>query len=208
MSTYPDQDEILGCADHEIPRWIDKRFLRADPFAFSHSSGNLFGEFVHESADAFEVDPNGIFCVGSGAVGLSLSPNKIRTNQLKRFDKDSDIDLAIISSFHFEQSWRDLRIAGHKAYGSIPSKNLLARLDHQRARMFDGAIVANRLLSRLSFGPSWLAAHKRLQLDWTDRIGLSGKGGINLWIYRDYWSVRSYVADGIMKCTRRIESES
>ncbi|MGG5259209.1 hypothetical protein [Phycicoccus avicenniae] len=175
-----------------------------DPYAFDSTAGNLFSEFVHDAAQAFEVDPNGIYCIGSGAVGLSCNPRNVRDGHLKAFASTSDLDIAVISQFHFDQAWRDLRVLAHTAYTPSASKTLRDKLDHQRSRLFDGAIVANKLMSRLTFGPQWGLHRRRLQLEWRDRLGLSGT--VNLWVYRDYWSVRSYVAEGIEKCVEKLRS--
>jgi hypothetical protein len=201
-SLYPSESDLLEVK--ELPTWIDRNFLRMDPYAFDSAVGNLFPEFVHDAAQAFEVDPNGIYCIGSGAIGLSCNPNNVREGHLKVFGDGSDLDVAVISQFHFDQAWRDLRVLAHTAYTPSTSKILRGKLDHQRSRLFDGAIIANKLMTRLTFGPGWSPHRLRLQLEWRDRLGLSGK--VNLWIYRDYWSVRSYVAEGIQKCVEKLRS--
>ncbi|NEA37473.1 hypothetical protein [Streptomyces sp. SID13031] len=175
-----------------------------DPYAFDSPAGNLFPEFVHDAAQGFGVDPNGIYCIGSGAIGLSCNPNNVQEGHLKAFGAGSDLDVAVISQFHFDQAWRDLRVLAHTAYTPPSSKKLRQKLDHQRSRLFDGAIVANKLMDRLTFGPHWSPHRIRLQLEWRDRLALSSK--MNLWIYRDYWSVRSYVAEGMQKCVERLRS--
>lgn len=199
---YPSESDLLSAV--ELPTWIDRNFLRIDPYAFDLASGNLFAEFVHDAAHAFEVDPNGIFCIGSGAIGLSCNPRNVRNGGLKKFGADSDLDIAVVSQFHFDQSWRDLRVLAHTAYTPSTSKTLRERLDHQRERLFDGAIVADKLMSRLTLGPRWNPHRIRLQLEWRDRLAIRGE--VHLWIYRDYWSVRSYVAEGIQKCVQRLRS--
>lgn len=210
MDLYPVQAEVEALENAEIPHWIDRRFLRPDPLAFASNAGpeNYFADFAHECSLSFNIDPNGIYCIGSGAVGLSFSPRKIVGARLKVFNKmDSDIDLALISPHHFETAWRDLRTIAHSTYGEKPSAKLRKKLDHQRRRLFDGAILANELMSSISFGPEWSTNHRRISLDWSDKLQLE-KGGVNIWIYKDYWSVRSYVADGIVSCIKKIRSTS
>jgi|SRR5579884_846990 len=53
-----------------------------------------------------DVDPACLTVVGSAAVGCSLNPTK----NLKAFDSDSDVDVAVISSYHFTIAWRYLRL--------------------------------------------------------------------------------------------------
>ncbi|MGJ8720844.1 MAG: hypothetical protein ACSHW9_03260 [Salinibacterium amurskyense] len=197
---YPNAADLQNIEN--LPVWIDRHFLRNDPYAFNLTSENFFPEFVAECVREYDVDSNSVYCIGSGATGLSFNPLKMNGSDLKTFDNGSDLDIAIISPFLFETAWRDLRTAVHPAYAS-PSGNLQKKISHQRSRMFDGAIVANKLLSHLSFGSKWLTSRQRMQIVWREKLDI--QGDINMWIYRDYWSVRSYAAEGIQKCMDRMK---
>jgi len=186
--------------------WIDRHFLRADPFAFA---GTEFEEFRHLVASRFGVDPNGIYCVGSGAVGLSISPGKMIDQDLKVFDstspdKDirSDLDIALISEIHFETAWRELRDAVAPSVSFIP-KDLRDVQNQQRNRFFDGAIIANKLLGSLSFGSDWLTQSIGIS-EWVT-VNFNREVTINFWIYRDYWSLRNYVSKGIIECGSKMK---
>lgn len=135
---YPGNDDILLAGDLLV--WIDSNFLRSDPFAFQHAE---WTEIRVDIAQKLDVEANGVFVIGSGAVGLSLNPRKMTGELLKVFDEGSDIDLAVISRNHFDQAWRDLKIASHPTLSEI-DEALLERLRHQRKRLFDGAIVAKQ----------------------------------------------------------------
>lgn len=197
---YPTQADIQRA--EPLLAWIDREFLRSDPFAFV---GSEFREFVNATVDEFDVDPNGIYCIGSGAIGLSLNPGKMIGADLKEFSTStdpkvrSDLDIAIISQTHFELAWRDLRLATQPT--AAPADDvILEYMGLQRKRLFDGAIVANKLLPALSFGSDWISASTRL----SERVVkmLDREIDINYWIYRDYWSVRNYVARGVVECRR------
>ena len=56
-------------------------------------------------ATRLEVDPHNMVMTGSAAVGFSLNPHK----NLRPFGEHSDIDLAVISQYHFDLAWRWLR---------------------------------------------------------------------------------------------------
>jgi hypothetical protein len=90
--TYPTQADVLTAKP--LLDWIDENFLRPDPFAFRDVSFRPVVALIRRELD---VEPNGIYCVGSGAVGYSMSPKKVRPTGLKPFDESSDLDLAIIS---------------------------------------------------------------------------------------------------------------
>jgi hypothetical protein len=194
---YPTQQDLLG-AD-PLLEWIDRHFLRNDPYAFQ-SSG--FKDFALVCASALGVDPNGIYCLGSGAVGLSLNPNKMTGSTLKTFDASSDLDIALISEVHFEQAWRDLRSKSHPAAVGELEHDLADAMSHQRKRFFDGAILTNKLLPHLEFGNVWVS--QLVRVSEMAAIALDREVDVNCWIYRDYWSVRSYVATGVMKCKEKV----
>lgn len=194
--TYPSEDDVLRC--DPVLTWIDDKYLRNDPYAFKdvadgfHSTASLI-------AQEFDVDRNGIFCIGSGAIGLSLNPANSTDGKLKRFDNESDLDLAIISEVHFEAAWRDLRRASQPTV-EFMEQVVQENIQWQRKRFFDGAILAEKLLPALSFGPEWSIALIRCE-EHICRL-LEREVSIGLWIYRDYWSLRNYVSDGLMKCRR------
>lgn len=194
---YPTQDDLLQA--EPLDEWIDEHFLRSDPAAFG--SGG-FRPVVAQVARLLDVDANGIYCVGSGAIGVSINPGKSGHGALKKFDADSDIDLAIISEVHFEAAWRDLRRAASPLLRSEMENELEEALDWQRKRFFDGIILANKVLPYLSFGPAWLPAIARVEEDIA--LLLDRSVPLNVWIFRDYWSLRTYVTKGALLCRERV----
>jgi hypothetical protein len=196
---YPTQSDVL--AADPVLSWIDRCFLRHDPFAFQ---GHDFTEIVQLVTETLDVDANGIFCIGSGAVGLSLSPGKVSGTDLKPFDDASDLDIAIISEVHFETAWRDLRRAGQPTTLSEMERGFKDALAWQKKRFFDGAIVAHKVLPYLSFGAEWAASLVRL----SERTAslLDREVVVNVWIFRDYWSLRNYVARGLVECRKKVST--
>ncbi|GAA1110341.1 hypothetical protein [Nocardiopsis metallicus] len=193
---YPSEDEILRC--DSVLTWIDDNFLRNDPYSFKDTPDG-FRSTAALIANSLEVDRNGIFCIGSGAIGLSLNPSKAKFGKLKRFDIESDIDLAVISEYHFETAWRDLRKASQPTLGYM-EELVRDNISWQRRRLFDGTILAHKLLPALSFGPSWMTALVGVE-EHISRL-LDREISLGIWIYRDYWSLRNYVSDGLVKCRR------
>lgn len=189
---YPDEAELL--AANPIFEWLDRNYLRCDPFAFANLD---FQSFALECAREFSVDPNGVFCIGSGAIGLSLNPSKVVAGKLKRFQTTSDLDIALISETHFELAWRNLRVRSHPALSELDG-DFLDAINQQRRRFFDGAIVTTRLLPYLEFGQEWLRSQARVK-QWVAEA-FNREVEVNFWIYRDYWSVRSYTANGLIRC--------
>ncbi|MFD7079565.1 hypothetical protein [Streptomyces sp. NPDC059918] len=142
-----------------------------------------------------DVDPFSIVVVGSGCVGVSLSPTK----NFSHFHTGSDIDVAIISPRHFDESWRWLRTL-------TPSESLaLTRLEkdmfkwHHKNLIFDGTIAADRLMSKVPFGAQWTTGLARAAL----REPTEGRE-VKARIYRDFESLRYYQ----VKCVRDLRVES
>lgn len=200
--TYPSEDDILRCTPETVLSWIDDNFLRNDPYAFREVPGG-FRSTAALIVRELKIDRNGIFCIGSGAIGLSLNPKKLSGGKLKRYDSKSDIDLAVISEVWFEMAWRDLREA---AQPTTEYMDTLVRkyIQWQKARFFDGAILANRLLPALSFGREWGPSLVRIEEHVS--VLFDREVSIGLWVYRDYWSLRNYVSEGLMKCRRGMVS--
>jgi hypothetical protein len=198
---YPDEGQLLSVGDP--PSWIDQHFLRQDPYAFDGLSLS-FHEAACSLSASLDVERNGIFCIGSGAVGLSINPANIRDGHLKRYGTDSDLDIAVVSSRHFEMAWRELLLATQPHLKEVPEV-VEQHLSWQRKRLFDGAILANKLLGTLSFGTVWQGAIDRVAGRLEDV--LDRPVSLEFWIYRDYWSLRNYVARGVVACQGALRLE-
>jgi len=73
-----------------------------------------------------EVDPYEVVLTGSGAVGFSLNPSK----SFASFHAGSDVDVAVISSHHFDLAWRYLRRT-HTSWLSLPNEMKRALRSHR-----------------------------------------------------------------------------
>lgn len=194
--TYPSEDDILRVK--VVLPWIDDHFLRNDPYAFKDVPDG-FRSTAALIAKELDIDRNGIFCIGSGAVGLSLNPAKMSDGSLKEYNNKSDLDLAVISEIYFETAWRDLRQAVQPTIDYMDTI-VQQNIQWQKKKFFDGAILANQLLPALSFGSVWATALVRIQ-EHICRL-FDREVSLGLWIYRDYWSLRNYVSDGLVKCRK------
>src|SRR5436190_1208070 len=91
--------------------------------------------------------------VGTSAIGVSLNPRKF----FKVFDQGSDIDVAVISSYHFTIAWRFLRAQGHRRT-HVDAKTRIAWNEHVNRFIYWGTIATDKLLGILPFGKEWLSA--------------------------------------------------
>ena len=101
-----DKDAFKKLLLEELPeQFIEDQLFDRVPCVFGDDRTG-FIKWKRELGKRIDVDPACIAIVGSGATGFSMNPNK----QFKPFDKQSDVDVAIISSLHFSIGWRYLRM--------------------------------------------------------------------------------------------------
>jgi len=132
-------------------------------------------------ASSLGVDPVEVTIVGSAAVGVSLSPHK----NFKIFDQDSDIDVAIVSPFHFQTAWRFFR-RNSSLRAKLSGVERNAWDEHRTRLIYWGTIATDKLLSRLPFGLEWRSALDKLE------SVIENDHAINIRIYNDYDSLRQY----------------
>lgn len=133
-------------------------------------------------AEALSVDPYAICIVGSAATGVSLSPSKGFT----LFHERSDIDVAVISSYHFDVAWRKIRHLSSQP--NMLSKTKRENIwKHRRGLLFDGCIATDKILGMLDYGPAWRDALLRAGKE-PPVVGHKVKARL----YRDFESLRAY----------------
>lgn len=173
--------------DIPVDRFCSEYIFERTPYVFG---GNWRGylEWKSELARLIEVDAHNLRIVGSAAVGVSLSPMK----NLKPFDDESDIDVAVLSAYRFDVAWRTLRSMSKSKILALPKKQRKAINGHIQAHVFRGTITTDNTLQLLPFNRDWmealqLMAHRDPTMDRT----------INIRLYRDADSLRAYQVDGL-----------
>jgi hypothetical protein len=181
-------------ADHQMARDTileDLRQFSARDFVSAH----LFDRtpFVFPTRQSFinwkkslgktiDVDPAAILLVGSAAIGVSMNPDR----SFKAFDLDSDVDVAVVSNYHFTAAWRYLRNNGHKR-SSLPQRQQIAWDDHVKRLIYWGTIATDKLLPLMPFAKAWMSASAA-----ASRSAEIANREIRFRIYADYESLRSY----------------
>ena len=157
--------------------WILNRI----PYPFNDNLID-YARWRHDLAKDLTVDPSAVLITGSAAFGVSLNPNK----NYRAFDEHSDIDVAVVSDFHFTEGWRTLRNLGSKRHG-LPQRSKQAVEDHVQRLIYWGTIATDRILSLLPYGVQWQTALARA----AERKPTIGRT-INIRVYRDFDSLRAY----------------
>lgn len=149
-----------------------------------------------ELAKELEVDAACLTIVGTAALGWSLNPDK----NLKAFDEDSDVDVTVISPYHFTIAWRYLRTETARRL-SIDRKTRIAWDLHATNYVYWGTIATDKLLGVLPFGGSWLNATTKMA-----SLQPTLNRDIKFRVYNDFESLRSYQTLSVRKARQNLFS--
>ena len=160
-----------------ITQWI----LEHTPYIFKEKADEYL-KWREIIAEKLKLDPCNIYITGSAALGFSLNPNK---PLFKPFDKQSDLDVSIVSNHFFDVAWHDIL---YKDYPQLSYQMKAAVDDHRKRLIYWGTIATDKILSLLSFGADWdrIIRESRIYDYLEDR-------DINFRIYKDTSSLRRYL---------------
>jgi hypothetical protein len=133
-------------------------------------------------ASGLGVDASALLITGSAAFGISLNPYK----NYKFFDDSSDIDVAVVSDYHFMEGWRTLRNIGANLH-TLPQNVKQSIDDHVKRYIYWGTIATDKLLHLLPYGKQWTETIGKVS-QITPTVGRT----INVRVYKDLNSLRAY----------------
>lgn len=134
-----------------------------------------------------KVDASEIIITGSASFGISLNPNK----NYRFYNDDSDIDVAIISEYFFNTSWRYLRNLGTEMH-TMPQATKQSVKDHVQKYIYWGTIATDKLLPYLPFGTQWSDALREMA-----KVEPTKNRTIKARIYKDFESLRAYQVNNL-----------
>lgn len=175
----------------KVETFAMRRLFDVVPFIFSDSP--TCSDWKIKIAQLLRVDPCSVFLIGSGCTGISLNPNK----GFKAFDNESDIDVAIISGYHFELAWRALRELGAERY-RLDAAAKASLNEHRDSNLYWGMIATDKILGLLPFGREWISAG----IEIGKKPPMEGRE-IKFRLYRDSYSFVSYHLNNL----RNLQSE-
>lgn len=146
----------------------------------------LYRSWRGQLASRVQVDPCDISIIGSACVGASLSPQK----GVAAFSERSDVDVAVISPYHFDVAWRTLR-AFALADARTPRERQ-AVINHRNNYIYWGCIAIDKILRIMPFAKEWAIASSHMR-------GVDPTAGrdVKFRIYRDFDSLRSYQTQSV-----------
>jgi len=165
-------------------KWLIERV----PYIF-HNEFDYYLEWKELLSKLINVDSKAISIIGSACVGFSLNPCK----NYRLFNKDSDIDIAIISHHHFDLAWHYLRNLGSSIY-RLDRNQRSSVDDHIHRLIYWGTIATDKILPILPFGKDWTIALAKMAL-----IQPSEGREINVRVYKDFESLRAYHVNNLAK---------
>jgi len=162
-------------------RFLEEHVFDRVPHIFAGDRA-LFVLWKRALGEAIEVDPACLTVVGGAAVGNSLNPAR----NFKEFDVGSDVDVAVVSHFHFTVAWRYLRTNSQRRV-RVDARTRTAWDEHVTRYIYWGTIATDRLLGVLPFGLQWLGARTSM-----GAIDPTKGRAVNFRIYSDFEALRSY----------------
>lgn len=174
--------------ERNLDELLNELLFEHVPHVFGQS-WEAYRSWRRSLASAINVDPSEIIVVGSAAVGYSLGPTK----QLRAFDNQSDIDVAVVSDYFFSEAWHYLRSVDLTLDPLTPAQKA-AVVDHQKRYVYWGCVATDRLLPIMPFAVPWLEARSSLAA-MASTLGRD----INFRIYKDFRALRGYQLLGLKK---------
>lgn len=173
-----------------VSKWILERI----PHIFG-ADQLRYNEWRRILAGGIGVDPCAIVLTGSSSVGISLNPAK----DFKEFDGYSDIDVAVISSYHFEVAWRRLRNLGteYTRLGVVARRTVY---EHRNKYIYFGTIATDKILGHLPFGREWQTGLSKMTA-----INPTEGRRITARLYRDFDSLRGYQVNNVIDLSDNIK---
>lgn len=186
---FADRKHFLDAIKEITPNDFISLFLfESIPFLFSDIK--QYTEWKNIITEELELDNADIKITGSAALGFSLNPEK----KFRKFNKDSDVDIAMISPHFFDIAWRFMRDIKPSVYYKLNGR---ARYDikcHREKYIYWGTIATDKILEYLPFGRIFNNVIEKLKLNEPTK-----NMTINFRIYRDYTSLRLYQKNNLEK---------
>lgn len=177
-----EREDLLQALKHDSSsRFLEEYVFDRIPHVFANDR-SLFVAWKRALAEAIDVDAACVTIVGGAAVGYSLNP----VRNFKAFDEQSDVDVAIVSHYHFTVAWRYLRTSSERRL-RVDQRTRIAWDEHVRRYIYWGTVATDRLLGVLPFGLRWLGAQTRMS-----SVDPTRGRVVNFRIYADFEALRSY----------------
>ncbi|MFD5570380.1 hypothetical protein [Streptomyces cadmiisoli] len=176
VSGLPEFWKEFSSLGQEVDYFVTARLFEGTPAVWPQELSYI--KWRHLVATELGVDPIAVQLVGSARLGYSMNPKK----EYRKFHRDSDLDIAVISPELFEKAWAELREI-------IEDEFFFEDKDDLRKLVFEECIALDIVLPRLSFGEQWSRSRDLFVQD----LGAAFRNcEVNYRLYRNHASLRSY----------------
>ncbi|WP_242103525.1 hypothetical protein [Lysobacter sp. M2-1] len=172
----------------DVEEFVSKHVFDRTPHVFSDDRA-AYASWRRALAKLIQVDASSLVVVGSASVGVSLNPSK----DFREFSDGSDIDVAVISPYHFQVAWRFLRNNSHLR-AAMTYKERASYDDHRKRLIYWGTVATDILLGYFPFGADWLGASSKMAA----ASPINGRE-INFRLYGDAESLTAYSINSVSK---------
>jgi hypothetical protein len=146
----------LAQSDDHVGGLVGRLVLDRLPVTFE--TKQQYFRWRDELGEGFGVDARDILLVGSAATGRSLSARK----RFGVFGKESDVDIAVVSSRYFDDAWHWFRRV-NPILLNLDAEGVHLFEQHHKQYIFQGMIAANYFLAYLPFGGQWIRELQRCE---------------------------------------------
>jgi hypothetical protein len=176
------------------PAFVSKWFLERVPAIFDENASS-HASWRRALANELDVSPFGVLVVGSASVGISINPRK----SLAPFSLESDVDVAVVSSFHFDEAWRWLRRLGSKRY-ALPAHAQRWVREHEERLVYWGMVATDQLLPHMPYGAVWMPRLAAMEA----KEPVAGRA-ITIRLYRDFDSLEGALQHSARRMKEALE---
>jgi len=176
-------------ASSSVSETVNSYILTSDPICFNGKDSIIY-ELRKMLADHFDVHLKNIEIVGSGKLGISLNPSPARYG--KKFNKNSDIDLVIVSGELFDIAWHELVKKESSMFGREQEK-----ITSCYENISKGIISPDKLPNKMEFSKKWWSIFSSLSsIEKFEKRKIRGR------LFKDWWFVEKYYSIQLAKLSK------
>lgn len=177
----------------ELEKLVSLWIIEKLPILFE-GNHELFVDWKYALAKKIDVDMTSIILVGSSSVGISLNPYK----NYRLFNERSDVDVAVISEYYFNEAWRFFRHLGSRIH-SLSPKEKQSIEDHVTKYIYWGTIATDNILPLFPFGYKWQSALNEMSL-----VHPTTNRTMKIRLYKDFESLRGYHLNNLRELRNKL----
>lgn len=161
--------------------------LSTSPFAFEAYSSEYFN-FRQEISALLGVHSADLTLVGSAQLGFSLNPSKL----MSHFGRESDLDVAVVSSVLFDEAWCELIRSDFGVFLlDVEEKKKFKKM---RENFFEGYLRPDLIPGASELAKNWFP-----KLAGPFKSNVARRHEVKAWLFKSWWHFEAFYVAGIQK---------